>query len=579
MSFLGESKNTEGTIYLNLKKYTLKETITLSNQNEKTVIDGQGVTISSGQLLTKWQLIDGIYYHDVTNLPYSNQLLKDGELLKRPETEYASSGSWEMYEDSDYIFHNPKEHHNKEYYDGYLCKDLQFLNYANQSSIEFVYDVGWTHCICPIKEVIKYSNEYVYIKMVQPAFRDCQIKEGMQIKAPNQIVNIKEKMKEGQWYYDKNLQKIMYNPLKGEDINKIEFTLPILDTLLEIKNCSNITFRNINFKHTSWNETSINGLPDGQANLCKNYDISLDTMIEFRKPASAITILHSKNISFENCTFSKLGCCGIDIDEGVKEISITNCKFNEIAANGLMIGQFNFKCGHEEDETLITEKIKVTNNDFEDIGNVYRSGVAIIAGYVRHTTISHNNIHNVAYTGISLGWGWGFDDPNYKYSDIKHNRMRLGTFDTYPMMEDNHVDYNHIYNVMSKMHDGAGIYTLSMNQNSTIIGNYVHDNGTFTGIPYEKLFHFRIKTDMQIPECKAITERNSFPGGIYLDEGSGGFTVKDNVISNVACPLYYHYTGILGIFETNTYKNNFIKNEENNITRKIVKKAGISIEV
>ncbi|MCK5812085.1 MAG: right-handed parallel beta-helix repeat-containing protein [Clostridiales bacterium] len=574
MKILGVDKNKNGTIFLEPKTYTITNTIKLKNQFENIIIDGQGATISSGQLLDDWKLVEGIYYHNATDYPYSNQLLKNGELINRPSTAYVNSGSWDMNEDSNYIFYNQKEHQNKVYYEGYLCKYKELLDYKNTAAIEFIYDVGWTHCICPVENISLYNDEYVYIKMVQPSFRDCQIKEGMQINAPNQIVNIKEKLQPGQWYYDSNLQQILYMPLVGEDINNVEFILPTLDTLIDINNCHNITIKNIKFSHSSWNEPSIKGLPDGQANLCKNFDISLDTMVEYNKPASAITLLHSTNIIFENCKFTKLGCCGIDIDEGVKNVTIKNCDFHEIAANGLMIGQFNFKCGHEKDETLITEKIKVTNCEFNDIGNVYRSGVAIIAGYVRHTTISHNEIHDVAYTGISLGWGWGFDDPNYKYCDILHDRIRFGTFDTYPIMEDNHIDYNHIYNVMSKMHDGAGIYTLSMNQNSTIIGNYVHDNGTFKGIPYEKLFYFRIKTDMQIPERKAITERNSFPGGIYLDEGSGGFTVKDNVILNVACPLYYHYTGIIGVFETNKYINNYINGEKEYLNNNIINKAG-----
>ena len=448
------------------------------------------------------------------------------------------------------------------------------LNWVNHDTLELNYDVGWTHCVCPVEKIEKVDDEHIYIKMIQPCFRDCQIKQGMQIKSPNQIYNIKEKLEKGQWYFDKSGKKIIYKPLDNEKINELEFIMPLLENLITIENSSNIIFENITFKYSSWLKPSIEGLPDGQANLCKNFDIPKNSITQFRKPEAAIKISNSSDIQFSKCTFTSLGCCAIDIDEGAKYININKCTFDNIAANGIMVSSFNFKCGHEKNEQLITEHINIINNEFYNIGSEYRSGVAIIAGYIRNSNICHNEVHDVAYTGISLGWGWGFDDPNYKYSDIKHNRLDFGTFDTYPIMENNHIDYNHIYNVMTKMHDGAGIYTLSMNQNSSIIGNYVHDNGNFKGIPYEELFIFRIKTDIDTPKCKEIIERESFPGGIYLDEGSGGFIVKNNVVCNVACPFYYHYTGIVGVFETNTYKDNHISDDKSNKALDIIKYAG-----
>lgn len=569
------SESDKNEIYLDDTEYYLDEPLLLDGNRRPLHIIGNNTIVTSGRTLEEWSQKDGCLIHDAKDIPYANMMYKNGVLLDRPHTEFRASSGWDLYKDPDFDFHVEKEHHGKKYHDGYLCRRTELLEWSNHDTLEFIYDAGWTHCVCPVESIEPVDENTIYIKMVQPCFRDCQIKEGMQINSPNQLCNIKELLEEGQWYFDKANEKIIYMPLKGESVDSLTFVIPMLENLLVIRDSQHITFENISFRYTSWLRPSVEGLPDGQANLCKNFDISPDELTEFRKPESAVKVMNSTDIRFIGCSFENLGCCALDLCEGAKHVEVSGNRFCNIAANGIMASEFNFKCGHEHDENLITEHITVTDNEFIHIGSQYKSGTAILAGYLRHSEISHNEIHEVAYTGISLGWGWGFDDPNYKYSDMQHDRMRFGTFDDYPIMTDNHIDNNHIYHTMSKMHDGAAIYTLSMNRDSTVKGNYVHDNGSFIGVPYPELFFFRRIPDLENPEKTAIIERNSFPGGIYLDEGSGGFTVEDNVIARVACPLYYHYTGITGVFETNTYRNNLISDETSEEAKKIMLKAGI----
>ncbi|MBN2852864.1 MAG: right-handed parallel beta-helix repeat-containing protein [Clostridia bacterium] len=571
------NENRGSVIHLDDKQYFLNETVILNHIEKPLKIVGHNTTVTSGMILPNWIRRDNLFVHEAKGIPYTNMMYKNGQLIDRPHTEFIHSTGWELYKDDAFDFHLEKEHHGKKYYDGYLSTRTEMQSWANHQTLEFIYDAGWTHCVCPVESIEKVDEKTVFIKMVQPCFRDCQIKEGMQINSPNQIYNCREKLQEGQWYFDQQNHEIIYMPFRDEEITSLTFIIPTLETLFMIENSHDISFEGITFQYTSWIKPSVEGLPDGQANLCKNFDIRPDQMTEFRKPESAVKIRNSTRISFTDCRFLNLGCCAIDIQEGAKHVDISRCRFSNIAANGIMASEFNFKCGHETDEKLITEHITISDNEFFQIGSQYKSGTAIIAGYLRHSTISHNIIHEVAYTGISLGWGWGFDDPNYKYSDLKHDRLTFGTFDDYPIMTDNHIDYNHIYHTMTKMHDGAAIYTLSMNQESSVKGNYVHDNGNFTGVPYPELFFFRRIPDLDNPVKTAIIERNSFPGGIYLDEGSGGFTVEDNVIARVACPLYYHYTGIKGVFETNTYRNNFISDEISQDALKIIEEAGVRI--
>ncbi len=84
---------------------------------------------------------------------------------------------------------------------------------------------------------------------------------------------------------------------------------------------------------------------------------------------------------------------------------------------------------------------------------------------------------------------------------------------------------NHAHHVMQTLYDGAGIYTVSMNRNSVINGNCVHDNPGY------------------IDKKRG---RGGFPGGIYLDEASGGFEVTQNVVYNVGKPYNYNDMGYTG---------------------------------
>ena len=42
------------------------------------------------------------------------------------------------------------------------------------------------------------------------------------------------------------------------------------------------------------------------------------------------------------------------------------------------------------------------------------------------------------------------------------------------------------------------------------------------------------------PEAERFWDRHGVPGGIYLDEGSSGIEIRENILHDVAVPLNYH---------------------------------------
>jgi hypothetical protein len=106
---------------------------------------------------------------------------------------------------------------------------------------------------------------------------------------------------------------------------------------------------------------------------------------------------------------------------------------------------------------------------------------------------------------------------------------------------------------MTVMHDGAAVYTLSNQDGSYIEDNYIHDNGGANDEPIEKIYRKRSYITKGTTKWGHLSKRKGFPGGIYLDECSAGFTVRNNKIKNVAVNYYYHDTGVPGIFEANSF--------------------------
>jgi hypothetical protein len=136
------------------------------------------------------------------------------------------------------------------------------------------------------------------------------------------------------------------------------------------------------------------------------------------------------------------------------------------------------------DERVITSNTQINNNLITDATNEDWGCVGIGAGYVRGININHNEIHNVGYTGISVGWGWT---------------------KTLNAMRNNLITANKINHYAKHMYDVAGIYTLSAQPGTVINENYIDSiyKAPYAHIPKHWFY-------------------------LYCDEGSSFMTVKDN---------------------------------------------------
>jgi len=293
----------------------------------------------------------------------------------------------------------------------------------------------------------------------------------------------------GEWYYDKLTGYLYYYPLPGEDLTTAKIAIPGTEELIKLagtidKSVGNIAFSGLQFSGTAWNYPSFFGLIDVQGNtIVPNTASRINPDYQYRhnykkdRVSAAFSVNYSYNILIDNCKFENLGGNGITITEGGENISVTNNVFRNISSSGIEIGNTAY---FPKDLRMMPKKIIIFNNRLNKIATEYCGGVGIISLYVDELLVAHNDIEDLPYCGISVGWGWGANDNNISKHSIVRN--------------------NFIHNANKILRDGGFIYTLNSHANSFVVENY-------------------IKTDKYSPGR-----------GIYHDESSAGFITQNNVI-------------------------------------------------
>lgn len=320
---------------------------------------------------------------------------------------------------------------------------------------------------------------------------------------PNLVENAYELLGQpGEWYLDKSSKILYYIPRAGESMAAANVVLPVQEIFVQIQGSSasspvhNIQFLNLAFAYATWQlqnnaVTANQGFLDGQATF-GNGPI----------PGN-VTVANAKNIVFQGDIFAHLGATGLMLGNTIKTsgthstgVNTSNCLtqnntvtgnvFTDISGNAICLGDIDY-----DNTSNYSQRTGNTFSDnyIHDNGVEFHGGVGIYTAYTATTSITHNEIANCPYSGMSIGWGDNTDTP-WTSSNPQVN---------------NSITYNYVHDTMQLLNDGACIYTRGVQPGSTIAYNYFSVAGAHP----------------------------VGPGGIYTDEGTSGFEVDNNVITKV----------------------------------------------
>ncbi len=314
-----------------------------------------------------------------------------------------------------------------------------------------------------------------------------------------------------EWVYLKETNQLLLKLPENTIPENHHIVVPVSEGLIQLRGTENqtvknITFEGITFQYCKWNIPA-KGYCGVQA--C-HFDPRPERQGWSVVPA-AVHVVWGDNILFKSCVFRNFGGSGLWFDTGSRNCVVSESEFEDISGNGIMIGEGQDRMVNGEQwwksaPYQVAFKNTVENCEVKNCGRQFYGAVGVWCGLTAETTIKNNEISDLPYTGVSVGWMWS-PVPTPCRQNI--------------------IEGNHIHHVLQELSDGGGIYMLGLQPGSKILNNLIHD--------------------VQINAGRA--ESN----GMFLDEGTTDVMVANNVIYNIAkSPLRFHKA------TTNLVKDNYL---------------------
>ncbi len=348
--------------------------------------------------------------------------------------------------------------------------DIQ--RWKNLSDVEVVAYSYWSESRLPIQSVDPSSHLVRFDRPSVWRLTNTDRSEG----APYVVENVFEALRSpGQFYWDRPASKLYYIPRPGESLGAFVAYAPQFPVLIQATNAKGLSFSGLTFEHTQFT------LPAG---------VSGATQASWNVPA-ALTLTSCQDSSIARCTFQALGDYAVELfGPNTSNTTIKGCSMRDLGAGGV-------KLNHA------TTGTKIEDCTIEDGGKVYPSAVGIWIGDSGHNLVSHNRIAKMFYSGINVGWSWGYGPTT---------------------AQDNTVEFNDISDIgQGLLSDMGGIYTLGLSEGSILRNNLIHN----------------------------VRSRTFGGWGIYFDAGTTGMLAENNVVFDAKTGGFHQDYG-----KSNTIRNN-----------------------
>ncbi len=306
--------------------------------------------------------------------------------------------------------------------------------------------------------------------------------------------------KPGDWFLDVAAGKLYYMPIDNAMTpDNVEVFAPTTDKLFEFIGTpetpvTDIRLEDLDLLCTRGEYAAKMGGNDGAEASCLAADCQ-----SVCGAHGAVNFQYASGCVVHHCRLFDTGLHGINVEKGCHDIRIEDNYIHDVGAGGIRI--LGGAAG--EADAQMTTHVVVRGNRIAHGSQRYAAGCGILAMHTAYNEFSENDISYMDYSGVSVGWIWGYAPSSSHHNLVRHNHI------------------HHIGNGL--LSDMGGIYTLGLQPGTVLEDNIIHN-----------------------------VNSNHYGGwGIYPDEGSSYLLIQNNLIFDTKSECFHQHYGSF-----NTVRNN-----------------------